>query len=476
MGNLRGLLVVACIWAAANVAAAAGNGRLTMQAYTFNDVTFYDTVARTKALGVKYVEAFYGQKVRDACDVAFGDMNSTQRRVVRQMLQEQGVKLVNYYAREDVPNSEVEYRKLFDFADEMGIEMIVSEPPIEALPLIDRLCREYGIGFAIHNHPKGHSLYWDPNIAIMACAGRSRAIGVCADTGHWMRSGIEPLGAIKKLCTAGRLKSIHFKDLNVLGDPNAHDVIWGAGAGKAKEILAELARQNYKGTVTIEYEDDPGHNLSQIKGCVACFKKAEAELSDVPVQDVFAPDLSNAVMNPGAWVFDANGVLSCVPGARGDIWTKELYGDFVLELDFKVPENGNSGVFIRTGNVRNPVNTGIEIQIHATTDGAAHGQCGAVYDCLSPSKTAVRKPGEWNHYIITCLDNKIYVNLNGEDIIDMDLDLWTEAHKNPDGSPNKFPTAYKDMPRAGYLGLQYHGNPVWFRNLKIKSLDENRPL
>ena len=82
----------------------------------------------------------------------------------------------------------------------------------------------------------------------------------------------------------------------------------------------------------------------------------------------------------------------------------------------------------------------------------------------------------WNHYVITCLDNMIYVNLNGEEIINMDLDLWTEAGKNPAppiaaGTRNKFRYAYKDMAREGHIGFQYHGNPVWFKNLKIKSFD-----
>ncbi len=127
---------------------------------------------------------------------------------------------------------------------------------------------------------------------------------------------------------------------------------------------------------------------------------------------------------------------------------RRRYGNFILELDFIAPDKANSGVFIRTGSIKNWINTCMEIQIHATTDGTPHGQCGAVYDCLSPSKDATKKPGEWNHYIITALDNKIYINLNGVDIIDMDLDQWTTPHKNPDGTPNKFPTAYKDMPRS----------------------------
>jgi hypothetical protein len=78
---------------------------------------------------------------------------------------------------------------------------------------------------------------------------------------------------------------------------------------------------------------------------------------------------------------------------------------------------------------------------------------------------------EWNRYTITCKENKIYVVMNGEQVIDMDLGLWTEPHKNPDGSNNKFDTAYKDMPREGHIGFQYHGDPIWFRNIKIKQLD-----
>jgi hypothetical protein len=176
-------------------------------------------------------------------------------------------------------------------------------------------------------------------------------------------------------------------------------------------------------------------------------------------------------MEPGSWAFNSDGVLSSTPSGHGDIWTKERYGNYILDLDFKVPPKGNSGVFIRCGNLKDWINTTIEVQIHATTDGTKYGMCGAIYDCLPPSKNANKGPDEWNHYVITCLDNKIYVNLNGEDIIDMDLNKWTEPGKNPDGTDNKFRYAYKDMPRVGFIGLQYHGNPVSFRNIKIKALD-----
>jgi sugar phosphate isomerase/epimerase len=442
--------------------------RLGAQSYSFNRFTFEEAMAKTKACGMKYIEVFPQQRISDKFGkTVFSDMTPAQRQEVKQMLKDNGLTLTCYGVI--TPKGEQEWRKLFDFAKDMGFETIVSEPPESDLEMIDKLCNEYKIGVAIHNHPKP-SHYWDYQTVLKACEGRSKWIGSCADTGHWTRSEIDPLVAIKALGKAGRIRSLHFKDLNEIG-AKAHDVPWGTGVSKPREVLAELAAEGFEGAFSIEYEYHWDNSVPEIKKCVEWFNKTAAELSNTPAKAVFPKDLSNAVMEAGSWAFDADGVLAPTPTGHGDIWTKERYGNFSLELDFKVPEKGNSGVFIRTGSIKNWINTAIEIQIHATTDGTKHGQCGAVYDCLSPSKDATKKPGEWNHYVITCMDNKIYVNLNGQDIIDMDLDPWIEAKKNPRGTPNKFTTAYKDMPRVGNLGFQYHGNPVWFKNLKIKSFD-----
>jgi hypothetical protein len=156
------------------------------------------------------------------------------------------------------------------------------------------------------------------------------------------------------------------------------------------------------------------------------------------------------------------------------LWTNETYGDFILELEFKVPERANSGVFLRTSDLKDPVYTGIEVQVSNSfgRDQWSKGNCaGAIYDCLSPTKNTVKKPGQWNAYRITCDDNRIVVVLNGEQIINMDLDKWTEPNKNPDGTKNKFGTALKDFARVGHIGLQDHGRPVWYRNIRIKRLD-----
>jgi len=154
------------------------------------------------------------------------------------------------------------------------------------------------------------------------------------------------------------------------------------------------------------------------------------------------------------------------------LWTDRQYSDFALELEYKtLAGEANSGVFLRTTDTADPVPTGIEIQIYNPKPGSplARNSPGAIYDLVKPSKN-LNHPGEWNRYVITCQGSKITVNLNGTVVSEADLDQWTATGKNPDGSKNKFPKAMKDYPHSGYIGLQDHGLPVWFRNIRLKPL------
>jgi len=153
----------------------------------------------------------------------------------------------------------------------------------------------------------------------------------------------------------------------------------------------------------------------------------------------------------------------------GDIWTKDRFGNFVLDIEFKT--EGNSGIFIRTDNPRDCVQTGIEIQVFTPTGKPSKHSCGAVYDALAPSKDMV-KSNAWNHVVITAADNRIEVVMNGEKIIDMDLDRWSTPGQNPDDTKNKYQKALKDFKREGHIGLQDHGAKVSYRNLKIRPLDK----
>jgi sugar phosphate isomerase/epimerase len=435
--------------------------RLGVQAWTFNRFTFYEAIDKTASLGLEWIEAYPGQQLSKERPGERFDHDSPPEicAQVKAKLADAGIRIINYGVV-GLDKDEAKCRKVFDFAKDMGIETIVSEPPEDAFDMIDRLCNEYKINLAIHNHPKP-SHYWNPDTVLKVCKGRSKRIGACADTGHWFRSGLNPVEMLKKL--EGRTISLHFKDID-----DGHDVVWGTGRCDAEAMLKELHRQKFKGVFSIEYEYNWEKSLPEVRRCTEYFNKVSGKLNPSGWVDLLAEDLSDCY-NSGSWAL-ADGVLARKGG--GDIWTKERYGDFVLDLEFKINKGGNSGVFIRTGDIENWLHTGIEVQVHDSTNGTARGSCGAIYDCLAPSKDVTKDPGRWNQMTITAEANKIYVVMNGEEIIDMDLDLWTEPHKNPDGTPNKFNTAYKDMPRVGHIGFQDHGDPVWYRNIKIKPLDD----
>ena len=215
--------------------------------------------------------------------------------------------------------------------------------------------------------------------------------------------------------------------------------------------------------------------------CLLAFAQAAAAADDDGFVTLFdGKDRSGWNMAPGGrWIVE-DGTITLRREMDGRehnfeyLWADGTYGDFVLELEFKIPEQANSGIFLRTADKKDPVYTGIEIQVcnsHGRETWGRGNCAGAVYDCVAPTKNAVKEPGQWNRFRITCLKNQITVELNGQEVARMDLDRWTEPNQNPDGSPNKFATPLKDFARAGHLGLQDHGRPVWYRAVRVKRLD-----
>ncbi|MHB1036280.1 MAG: sugar phosphate isomerase/epimerase family protein [Pirellulales bacterium] len=264
-------------WAAARAPRSAAEKigwRLGTQAYSFNRFTFTEAVEKTKSLGLHYIEAYPGQKLSKTASVGVDHSASDETIAqIKEICKAADIRLVNYGVV-GLSANEAESRKVFEFAKKAGIRTIVSEPPEDAFDLVDKLCDEYKINVALHNHPKP-SHYWDPETVLKVCKGRSKRIGSCADTGHWMRSGINPLEALKKL--EGRIVSFHFKDLNQYGD--GHDVPWGTGKGDAKALLKEIRRQNVRAVFSIEYEYNWDNSVPEIAKCVEFFNKTAEELA-----------------------------------------------------------------------------------------------------------------------------------------------------------------------------------------------------
>ena len=153
----------------------------------------------------------------------------------------------------------------------------------------------------------------------------------------------------------------------------------------------------------------------------------------------------------------------------------QQWENFILSLDFKTSPKCNSGIFVRTSSLtprpgKDVGFNGIEIAIDDTTT-AGLTDTGAIYDLSKPTRNVMRPVGEWNHIEIACRDTLIEVVLNGAKVNSVDLAKFVEPHQRPDGTAHKFDIAYRDHPRRGYIGLQDHGSPCWFKNIKLKPLE-----
>ena len=166
----------------------------------------------------------------------------------------------------------------------------------------------------------------------------------------------------------------------------------------------------------------------------------------------------------GNWIVEKDQSVTLKPRAGETGWTRyqdyltteRQYGNFVLDLEFKFNAKGNSGVFMRVGDLKNHVKSGFEVQILDTHGKKKVGNhdCGGVIGTAAPSKNMVKPAGQWNRYIITVKDDQLQVILNGEQIIDLQISK----------------SAIKDRPTKGYISFQDEAKRVWYRNVRIKEL------
>jgi len=244
--------------------------KLGTQAYTFRLFSFAEALDKTAAANLRFVEAFPGQTIgAGSSEKMTYELSAEGRQLVKKLLKENGITLHAYGVVG--AKDEAEWEKVFQFAKDLGIEVLTAEPGEEQLDYLSKLCDKYNIKIAIHNHPDP-SHYWNPDVLLKAIAGKSSRIGAAADVGHWMRSGLNPIEQLKKL--EGHIFHLHFKDLNEFGSKNAHDVIWGTGKLGLKEVQAELKRQNFKGMFSAEYEYNWENSLPDVTESVVNFRAA----------------------------------------------------------------------------------------------------------------------------------------------------------------------------------------------------------
>jgi hypothetical protein len=183
-------------------------------------------------------------------------------------------------------------------------------------------------------------------------------------------------------------------------------------------------------------------------------------------------DVRNPARGNPVWKVE-EGVLHGGEPRGSWLLSEREYGDFILEFEFKLGERGNSGCALRAPLHGDPAFDGIELQmadLRYNPQAADHELTGGLYRAVAPIRQLYR-PTEWNHYHITCLGPLIKVRLNGEQILDVNLDELSMPVQRHDGSPAP---PLRERPRRGHIGFQElsrEGANVQIRNARIRVLD-----
>jgi hypothetical protein len=178
----------------------------------------------------------------------------------------------------------------------------------------------------------------------------------------------------------------------------------------------------------------------------------------------------------GAIHLDAASKQSYQTNGGGDLVTNQEYDNYDLKLEWKIAPKGNSGIIFNikedTSQYKESWYTGLEMQV-LDNEGHADGKipkhrAGNLYDLIAVTKETVKAPGEWNEARIVNNRGKLDLYLNGEHVVDtrMDDENWRNLVAG---------SKFKNMPAfakslGGRIGLQDHGDDVWFRNIRIKQL------
>ena len=244
---------------------------------------------------------------------------------------------------------------------------------------------------------------------------------------------------------------------NIAADPLEQNDLKEENPKVVQKLLSQI--EQWKATLPKKPSGDVFSNL----------RKGQTQKSSTAEKKAINLLTSKELSLNSRWTLK-DGLLYPSEKPGGILWSKGKYSNFELTVEYKTSEKCNSGVFFRT-NPKNAVQEGFEIQVASAGLYSGKHVVGSLYDAKEPTSIAVKPDGEWNTMVLICKGPKISVVLNGQKIQNVNIDNWTTANKNPDGTKNKFKTALKDLPRTGHIGVQYHGQPVWYRKLSVKVLD-----
>jgi sugar phosphate isomerase/epimerase len=245
-----------------------GGFPLGVQSYSLRDFDTLDAVRHIQGMGVHYVE-MYSKHL---------DVNASDDKIAEtlKLLKDADIKLqghgVHGFSKDHEAN-----KKLFAFAKKAGVKVITADPSPDSFDSLDKLVAEYDIRIAIHNHGPG-ARYNKIADTAKAVEGRHKWVGACVDTGHYIRSGEDPVKAVLEL--GPRVFAAHIKDEKEANTPKSDNVIIGKGHLDVVGLFKALKKIEFPatGSLSLEYEANPKDPVADMKACFEVAKEAIAKV------------------------------------------------------------------------------------------------------------------------------------------------------------------------------------------------------
>jgi sugar phosphate isomerase/epimerase len=245
--------------------------RLGIASYSVRNMTLDEAIAVVKVLRIRNTALF-----KNHCNWETASVEECKG--VGEKLKAVGLNLTGSGVI-NLPNDEAKCRKAFENVKAAGMQTMVCKPAKDALPLVEKLTKEFDQKLAIHNHGPEDKEYPTPDVIWNAIRSLDKRIGLCIDVGHTARGGADPIAAIKLYAT--RLYDVHMKDsVAIVGAQRDVPIEVGAGRLDVIGILRTLLEIKYDGVVSFEYEKVAGNpvtglaeSLGYVRGVLAGLAK-----------------------------------------------------------------------------------------------------------------------------------------------------------------------------------------------------------
>jgi sugar phosphate isomerase/epimerase len=241
--------------------------KLGIASYTFLKFDLDQTIAMTKQAGFKYINL----KDRHL------PLNTTaaQRQAVRKKIEAAGLKLMGCGVF-NMKNNGSEIQRIFQYAKDAGMPVIVCSPEHDALDLVEKNAKEFDILVAIHNHGPTDKVYPTPLDVLALVKDRDPHMGMCMDIGHTVRAGVDPIECIERC--GDRMHDIHMKDETKAAKEGQATEL-GHGVIDIVGTLKTLSERKFPYHIGLEYEAHSTDPLPYVMECAGYLRGALAALA-----------------------------------------------------------------------------------------------------------------------------------------------------------------------------------------------------